>query len=1463
MTAGKRTSTRLMAWAAWLLAIPPLWLFITTPMSVANQGLLGLASVVVMMLANWLRPDSRRISLWLMLLSVVVSSRYLYWRATDTLVFNSGLETLLGYGLFLAELYAWVILLFGYLQTLWPLERPIVPLPEDMSRWPKVDIYIPTYNESIAVVMDTVLAAQNMDYPRDRMQIYILDDGRREAFAHFADRAGVGYITRSDNQHAKAGNLNNALTQTDGELICIFDCDHVPTRAFLQSTLGGFLEDDKLALVQTPHYFYSPDPFERNLSVAEELPREGELFYGPVQKGNDFWNATFFCGSCAVIRRQALEDTDGFAVETVTEDAHTALKLQRKGWRTAFLGLPLAAGLATERLTLHIGQRARWARGMTQIMRRDNPLFGPGLSMMQRLCYLNAMLHFQFALPRVVFLTAPLAYLLLGQNVIASSAMMIFAYALPHLAHAIYTNSRLTGRYRYSFWGEIYETVLAFHLIKPTLVTLFDPKRGKFNVTEKGGLLEKAMFDYHAVRPHLIAAFLLAAGIGWGVVRLYWNEFYGIERDVMLLNLFWAGFSLLTLLAAIAVARERKQTRTTVRIPVDLPALLYLDDGRQLVCRTADISMGGVRLVSLPEPELSAEVRAVEVRVGDHSVVMPAQLVVASELGVRLKFNDYDLDQRRRLVRVVMGRADAWLPDHEHPRDRPLRSLWAVIRAIAGLFFTSWMQHTPARDADERSGRFWRWVTRITLFVLVVMLVLLAIRPVLAQDDTAEVIDNIALTPAPRVGMQRAVSLREMGQPEGLLLRGDGSQAGVSFPVRSDKLVQSASLRLRVKHSPWLLPRRGTLRIELNGRLLDTLDLSDGSDAVHDYELGINPAQLVGDNRLNFRLNGTADELCHDPLDERIWASVMADSVINMSLTQLPLVNDLSLFPRPFLDKGTEPVQLPVVFGAMPETDSVRAAAIVTSWFGVRAGYRGARFAVQFDALPQDSHALVFSTDAHPVRGLDLPEGEGPRVLVMDNPLAPNYKLLVLHAAHADELVQAARFLVFRSGELLGQQMPAEPVQVGGRSPHDAPNWVDVSRPLQLGELVPPRQLRVSGVYPGLINVSFRAAPNLFQWPGETVPLSLNYRFPEGDWLDEEHSTLDVALNGQHLASLPVNRRGLLEQTWGWLGGRTRQEHTVIPVSPELIHGQNRLSFYFNLQYRKPTVCNAGLPTDVVSQVSPESFLDMTHVEHATMLPNLSYFVAAGYPFSRYADLSTTALALPAQPDEAVLSAAFDLMARIGEATGHPAHAIAVALGSEALQREADRHWLVVSDFASPLVNSVLQGSRLYPQEDRLRVYQRDGWGRLSDLVRGDLHLQTRAADRALTGRTQVQGLFSMPSPLNDRRWVVLVGAADTRTLPPLVQWLGSDAVATGAQDDVVLVDNASKMQSYRVGPRHLHGELSLPARLQWIFNSRPVVVLVLLFGILLWLVMLMYPRWHLRERMRLGRVRSDQQDGR
>lgn len=675
---------------------------IITPMDSQKQYIFGLISIAILFVMGI--NKSRKISMVMVFLSALMSTRYIFWRATETLSFNSEVEAILGIGLFIAEVYVWAILILGYLQTSWPLKRTIEPMPDDINLWPTVDIYVPSYNESLDVVRDTVLAAQCIDYPRDKIKIYLLDDGKRSEFAVFAADAGVGYITRDDNRHAKAGNLNHAMRITKGELITVFDCDHVATRAFLQATVAPFLKDPKLALLQTPHYFYSPDPFERNLKAAREIPNEGALFYGPVQQGNDNWNATFFCGSCAVIRRSALEEIGGFATETVTEDAHTALKMQRLGWKSAFLALPLAAGLATERLGLHIVQRTRWARGMTQIFRVDNPLLGRGLKWQQRLCYLNAMLHFQFGLPRVIFLTAPLAYLLFNLNIIHSSASLIFAYVLPHLVMSLYVNSRMNGRFRATFWGEIYETVMAFHLIIPTLLTMISPKHGKFNVTDKGGLLDVGFFDFNIVRPHVICAVLLLIGVVSGIVRAVAHDYFGVDPYVIALNVGWALFSLIILMAAIAVARETKQTRKTIRIEVNIPVVLHYASGISSRTTTVDLSMGGARVNAPDDRHETDQIEAIDLMLQSGAITIPVATIGAEEGVIRLKFDEIPLSRRRELVRVVLSRADAWIKP-EGGKDRPFRSLITIIRTVFELFWLTWKdrrakRHTVKTEED-------------------------------------------------------------------------------------------------------------------------------------------------------------------------------------------------------------------------------------------------------------------------------------------------------------------------------------------------------------------------------------------------------------------------------------------------------------------------------------------------------------------------------------------------------------------------------------------------------------------------------------------------------------------------------------------------------------------------------------------------------------------------------------------
>ncbi|EJF29494.1 cellulose synthase catalytic subunit [Enterobacter sp. Ag1] len=259
------------------------------------------------------RLPGRFSALMLIVLSLTVSCRYIWWRYTSTLNWNDPLSLVFGLGLLFAETYAWLVLVMGYFQVVWPLNRQPVPMPKDISTWPVVDIFVPTYNEELHVVKGTIYASLGIDWPKDKLNIWILDDGGRDEFKQFADMVGVNYIARPTHEHAKAGNINNALKHAKGDFVAIFDCDHVPTRSFLQLTMGWFFKEQSLAMMQTPHHFFSPDPFERNLGRFRKTPNEGTLFYGLVQDGNDMWDATFFCGSCAVIRRGPLDEIGGIA----------------------------------------------------------------------------------------------------------------------------------------------------------------------------------------------------------------------------------------------------------------------------------------------------------------------------------------------------------------------------------------------------------------------------------------------------------------------------------------------------------------------------------------------------------------------------------------------------------------------------------------------------------------------------------------------------------------------------------------------------------------------------------------------------------------------------------------------------------------------------------------------------------------------------------------------------------------------------------------------------------------------------------------------------------------------------------------------------------------------------------------------------------------------------------------------
>ena len=509
----------------------------------------------------------------------------------------------------------------------------------------------------------------------------MLDDGHRGEFRDFAQQISVHYIARENRAHAKAGNLNHALTKARGEYIAFFDCDHIVARSFLQVAMGWFFKDPQYALVQTPHHFFSPDPFERNLGVFRKIPSESNLFYGLVQQGNDFWNASFFCGSCAVMKREALEKVGGFSTASITEDAHTTLRMHRLGYKTAYLSIPQAAGLAVESLAAHIVQRARWAKGMTQIFRKDNPFWGRGLSFMQRVCYSSSLFHFLYGIPRMIFLTMPMAYLYFGLNVLNTVGWEILFYVIPHILLLYIVNVRTQGTYRNPFWAPIYEVIMAWYVIGPTLQALIHPKIGKFKVTVKGHRIQYEFVDWTLSIPYLVVIFINLSGVLSGVYHLWGATM--VQLPAIVLNTAWALANLLILGAAIGVAAEARQIRVSHHIQATIPATLFLEDGRALQCYTEDYSKDGVGLVLSSAVKIPENSNAhILLKQGEQEFAFPARIVHShvqenmQHLG--LSFYSMNVQQEMQWTQVTFGRADAWLHEPPIPAAGFIRGMFGV-----------------------------------------------------------------------------------------------------------------------------------------------------------------------------------------------------------------------------------------------------------------------------------------------------------------------------------------------------------------------------------------------------------------------------------------------------------------------------------------------------------------------------------------------------------------------------------------------------------------------------------------------------------------------------------------------------------------------------------------------------------------------------------------------------------------
>jgi cellulose synthase (UDP-forming) len=356
---------------------------------------------------------------------LALTIRYVLWRSIATLNLSDPLNGIFSLGLFFLEMlmvFTTSIQLYLMLKVKdrrREADRMAVAV-ESGNFAPTVDIFIPTYNEPAFILRRTVIGCQALDYANKK--VYLLDDTKRPEIKLLAKELGCEYITRPNNIHAKAGNINHATALTNGELIVVFDADFIPTNNFLTRTVG-FFQNSEIALVQTPQSFYNHDPIARNLGLENVLAPEEEVFYRQIEIIKDSADSVICCGTSFVVRRSALETAGGLVTDSICEDYFTGIRLSATGYRLVYLDEKLSAGLAAENIEAHLTQRLRWARGTLQAFFIDsNPLTIRGLRFVQRLCHLEGLLHWFTSLTRVLFLLMPLAYSFLGILPLRASA---------------------------------------------------------------------------------------------------------------------------------------------------------------------------------------------------------------------------------------------------------------------------------------------------------------------------------------------------------------------------------------------------------------------------------------------------------------------------------------------------------------------------------------------------------------------------------------------------------------------------------------------------------------------------------------------------------------------------------------------------------------------------------------------------------------------------------------------------------------------------------------------------------------------------------------------------------------------------------------------------------------------------------------------------------------------------------
>lgn len=539
-----------------------------------------------------------------LIVSMFLTLLYLTWRIFFTIPYHHGILSMVAAVLLLVVEIIGTVDSFVHYNNMYDLgEYPLPEVPE--NQFPHVDIFVSTYSESTELLRKTLLACMRMDYPdKEKVHIYLCDDGRREEMHVLADEMGVNYLVRATHEGAKAGNLNHALAHSSSPYVVTFDADMQPRSCFLMRTIPYFVDAElknrlrspkkqvKLGFVQTPQSFYDPDLYQYYLYSNGRIPNEQDYFYRYIQVARTKSNSVIYGGSNTVLSRNALNAVGGFYTRAITEDFATGMLIEKKGFVSLGTREPLASGMNPNSLRDLIQQRVRWARGVINTGRKMNIIKSPDLTAAQKINYWSSIWYWYASLRHLLFMLCPILSAIFGVTILRCTLPELLIFWLPMFVMSNISQRLLGYGARTPKWTEIYETSIFPFLLVPIILESFGISLKKFKVTSKSRKGAKTRRRY--MLPFLVLIALTLLGIV-NCVRVILAD--GSFGPAVLL--FWLFYNLFLLVMSLFFVSGR-QNGDPESVSVLMPGVLFVGDKRH-ACFTSALSERELTLV-LKEP---------------------------------------------------------------------------------------------------------------------------------------------------------------------------------------------------------------------------------------------------------------------------------------------------------------------------------------------------------------------------------------------------------------------------------------------------------------------------------------------------------------------------------------------------------------------------------------------------------------------------------------------------------------------------------------------------------------------------------------------------------------------------------------------------------------------------------------------------------------------------------------------